>query len=49
MIDFPVSPALNDLYTFQGRTWIWNGSGWRLLASLPPPPGLSLYLASLFV
>jgi hypothetical protein len=27
-IDFPSSPALNDKYSFGGRTWIWNGVGW---------------------
>ena len=27
-IDFPASPALNDIYTYSGRSWIWNGSGW---------------------
>ena len=27
-IDFPSSPATNDLYTYNGRTWKWNGSVW---------------------
>ena len=27
-INFPTSPALNDPYTINGRTWVWNGSSW---------------------
>ena len=29
-LDFPASPSLNDTYTYQDRTWIWNGSAWIL-------------------
>jgi len=29
-IDFPASPSLNDEYTFEGRTWLWNGTGWEV-------------------
>ncbi len=29
MIDFPTSPVANQTYTFNGRTWVWNGSGWE--------------------
>jgi hypothetical protein len=28
-IDFPASPAVNDEYTFENRTWVWNGTGWE--------------------
>jgi hypothetical protein len=28
-INFPASPSLNDEFLFQGRTWVYNGSGWR--------------------
>jgi hypothetical protein len=28
MIDFPNSPTLNQIYTFNGLTWQWNGSAW---------------------
>lgn len=28
LIDFPSSPSLNDEHTFEGRTWLWNGTGW---------------------
>ena len=27
-LNFPSSPAVNEKYTFAGRTWIWNGSAW---------------------
>lgn len=27
-IDFPASPATNDLYTVGSRTWRWNGFAW---------------------
>lgn len=31
--DFPSSPTLNQTYTFSGRTWTWNGTGWALVAN----------------
>ena len=27
-LDFPTSPVLNELYTFGGKTWKWDGAGW---------------------
>jgi hypothetical protein len=27
-LNFPTSPALNELYTFNSKTWKWDGSGW---------------------
>ena len=35
-IDFPTSPSLNDEYTFEGRTWLWNGTGWEVKAFVAP-------------
>lgn len=32
-IDFPASPTLNQEYTYLGRTWLWNGSGWEVKAT----------------
>lgn len=29
-IDFPAAPAVNDEYSFEGRTWRWNGTGWEV-------------------
>lgn len=31
-IDFPSSPTLNQQYTFAGKTWVWNGTGWEFKA-----------------
>ena len=28
-LNFPTSPVLNQLYTFNGKTWKWDGAGWR--------------------
>jgi len=30
-LDFPTSPATNQLYTFGGRTWKYNGDAWDLV------------------
>lgn len=27
-LDFPTSPTLGQTYTFNGKTWQWNGTGW---------------------
>jgi hypothetical protein len=32
-INFPTSPALNDQYSFEGKTWTWNGVAWVILSS----------------
>lgn len=29
MIDFPTSPVVGDTYTYNTRTWRWNGDGWE--------------------
>jgi hypothetical protein len=31
-IDFPSSPAVDDTYTYSGRTWKYNGEGWVVQA-----------------
>lgn len=32
-LDFPSNPALNDVYTFSGYSWKWDGYGWQALNS----------------
>jgi hypothetical protein len=32
-LNFPTSPSLNDTYSFNNKTWVWNGLGWQLQAS----------------
>lgn len=29
-IDFPNSPSVNQTYTYNNRTWLWNGNAWVL-------------------
>ena len=29
-LNFPTSPSLNDTYTFNNKTWIWNGNAWAI-------------------
>jgi hypothetical protein len=38
-INFPASPTTNQTYTFNGRTWTWNGVGWQATGST----GLTVY------
>lgn len=28
MLAFPADPDIDEVYTFMGRTWVWNGVGW---------------------
>lgn len=40
IIDFPSSPSVNQTYTFEGRTWKWNGVGWQIFnSSISPEVG----------
>jgi hypothetical protein len=32
-LDFPTSPSLNEIYTFGGRSWIWNGTAWDVYST----------------
>jgi hypothetical protein len=27
-IDFPTSPTTGQVYTYLGKSWIWNGTAW---------------------
>ena len=29
-LNFPSSPTLNEIYTANGRSWIWNGNSWNV-------------------
>jgi hypothetical protein len=33
-IDFPSSPTTGQVYTYQGKSWIWNGSAWDVPKAL---------------
>ena len=32
-ITFPSNPVLNQIYSYNGNTWIWDGSSWQLLTN----------------
>lgn len=35
-INFPNSPALNESYTLDGKTWVWNGTVWKRVSAEVP-------------
>ncbi len=37
-INFPISPTLNQVYTFGNRTWTWDGTAW-VVVPLAGPTG----------
>jgi len=46
-IDFPASPAVDQIYSEGGKSWKWNGLGWQLEVGVvtgpPGEDGLSAY------
>lgn len=38
VIDFPSNPTLDEIYSFNGRSWKWNGLGWTAQTGGPPGP-----------
>lgn len=32
-INYPASPTLNEVYTYGGRVWKWNGKAWESVSS----------------
>jgi len=41
MIDFPDSPVFGQVYRFNGRSWVFNGTGW-----MREPPSSTPYFAA---
>jgi hypothetical protein len=35
-INFPDTPAVNDIYTVGIRSWIWTGIAWESVAAIGP-------------
>lgn len=33
-LDFPTSPALNQIYTSSGYSWQWNGTAWDVYSTV---------------
>lgn len=32
-LDFPTSPSVNQIYSYNSRSWIWNGSAWDVYSA----------------
>ena len=32
-VNFPADPITNEVYTFGGRSWQWNGRAWQSVSS----------------
>jgi len=45
-INFPDSPTLNQTYTYNTRTWIWDGVKWNILSSTNSPWADTVYTVS---
>jgi hypothetical protein len=43
-LDFPTSPTLNEIYTYGGRSWQWNGTAWDVYNA---SSGLTQYVSKL--
>lgn len=43
-LDFPTNPALNEIYTYGGRSWQWNGTAWDVYNAAS---GLTQYVSKL--
>ena len=38
-INFPTSPSLNQIYTYNSFSWIWNGTYWDIYGTSTSPSG----------
>ena len=43
-LDFPTNPSVNQIYTYGGRSWQWNGTAWDVYS---PAGGLTQYVSLL--
>jgi hypothetical protein len=32
-IDFPFAPTTGQVYTYLGKSWVWNGTAWDVATS----------------
>jgi len=39
-INFPLSPTVNQTYTYGNRSWTWTGYGWQATSTTTGPQGL---------
>jgi hypothetical protein len=45
-IDFPSGPTTGQVYTYEGRSWVWNGSAWDAPNSLNEIGAVSVFANS---
>lgn len=38
-VNFPDSPALNEVYAYESRSWKWNGKAWVAISAAYGPTG----------
>lgn len=44
-INFPNTPSLNQEYSVDNRTWVWNGDAWQLKSTLSSTSATALATA----
>jgi hypothetical protein len=42
-IDFPLSPSLNDIYTYNSKSWTWNGYAWVISMGVGSVAGVASF------
>lgn len=40
-LDFPNTPAVNDVYTYNNYSWQWTGKGWQAISG-PGSKGITV-------
>ncbi len=45
-VNFPADPLTNDVYTFGGRSWQWNGRAWQSVSTFTGYTGSQGYTGS---
>lgn len=45
-LSFPISPYVNQIYTFERRSWFWNGHGWDSIAATNDLIATGVYMTS---
>lgn len=35
-LDFPASPSINDVYSFDGKIWVYTGAAWKAVYAGSP-------------
>lgn len=43
-INFPNTPALNDIYTVGGTSWKWDGTSWNIVTGASPTSTFPMFI-----